>query len=53
MAIDAYDIELPAEFRSGNSVPVERARITRRRMEEILIDAIEADRQQRRGVPNE
>lgn len=39
-----YNIELPAEFRSGNSVPVERATITRERMTEILQDALEADR---------
>lgn len=39
-----YNIELPAEFRSGNSIPVERATITRERMTEILQDAIEADR---------
>lgn len=36
--------ELPAEFRSGNNIPVERATITRERMEEIIRDAIEADR---------
>lgn len=36
------DIELPPEFRSGNSVPVERATIKRERMEEILHAAIEA-----------
>lgn len=34
------DIELPAEFRSGNSVPVTVATIKRERMEEILRDAI-------------
>lgn len=38
------DIELPAEFQSGNSIPVERTTITRERMTEILKDAIEADR---------
>lgn len=37
-----YNIELPAEFRSGNSIPVERATITRDRMTEILQDAVEA-----------
>ena len=36
--------ELPAEFRSGNNIPVERATITRERMLEILQAAIEADR---------
>ena len=40
-------IKLPPEFRSGNSIPVERATITRERMIEILAAAIEADRQQR------
>lgn len=45
--VNTYDIELPAEFRSGNSIPVERARITRERMTEILQDAIKADRQRR------
>jgi len=44
------DIELPAEFRSGNDIPVTQATIKRERMEEILRDAIEADRQQR-GEP--
>lgn len=37
-------IKLPPEFRSGNSIPVERATITRERMVEILTEAIEADR---------
>lgn len=36
------EIKLPAEFQSGNSVPVERATITRQRMTEILAEAIEA-----------
>lgn len=44
------DIELPAEFRSGNSVPVTVATIKRERMEEIIRAAIEADRK-RRGEP--
>lgn len=35
-------IKLPPEFRSGNSIPVERATITRERMVEILTEAIEA-----------
>ena len=39
-----YNIELPAEFRSGNSVPVAVATIKRERMEEILREAIEAAR---------
>lgn len=43
-------IKLPPEFRSGNSIPVERATITRERMIEILAAAIEADRK-RRGDP--
>lgn len=38
-------IELPHEFRSANSVPVERATIKRDRMIEILCAAVEADRQ--------
>ena len=42
-----YNIELPSEFLSGNSVPVTVATIKRERMEEILIAAIEADRQTR------
>ncbi len=50
MNIHNIDIELPAEFRSGNSVPVTVATIKRERMEEILINSIEADRQ-RRGEP--
>ncbi|OXR48135.1 hypothetical protein PuT2_14015 [Pusillimonas sp. T2] len=37
-------IKLPPEFRSGNSIPVERATITRERMVEILTEAIEAGR---------
>lgn len=41
---------LPEEFKSGNSVPVERATITRQRMVEILAEAIGADRQTR-GEP--
>lgn len=32
-------IKLPPEFRSGNSIPVERATITRERMIEILAEA--------------
>lgn len=40
--MNTHDIELPAEFRSGNSIPVERATITRERMAEILQDTIEA-----------
>lgn len=43
-------IKLPPEFRSGNSIPVERATITRERMIEILAETIEADRQAR-GEP--
>ena len=43
-------IKLPAEFQSGNSVPVERATITRQRIAQILDEAIEADRQAR-GEP--
>lgn len=34
-------IKLPTEFRSGNSIPVERATITRQRMAEILAEAID------------
>ncbi len=45
-----HDIELPAEFRSGNSVPVTVATIKRERMEEIIRAAIEADRK-RGGEP--
>ncbi|WJJ94043.1 hypothetical protein [Neopusillimonas aromaticivorans] len=44
------NIKLPPEFRSGNSIPVERATIARERMVEILTAAIEADRQAR-GEP--
>ncbi|MBC2768597.1 hypothetical protein [Pusillimonas minor] len=33
-------IKLPPEFRSGNSIPVERATITRERMVEILTEAV-------------
>ena len=36
-----YDIKLPPEFISGNSIPVTVATIKRERMEEILHDAIE------------
>lgn len=43
--MNTHDIELPAEFRSGNDIPVTQATIKRERMEEILRDAIEADRQ--------
>lgn len=46
------DIELPAEFRSGNDVPVTIATIKRERMEEILRAAVAADRK-RRGNSNE
>lgn len=35
------DIELPAEFRSGNDIPVTQATIKRERMEEILRAAID------------
>lgn len=42
--MNTYDIELPAEFRSGNDVPVTIATIKRERMEEILRAAVEADR---------
>ncbi len=45
------DIELPAEFRSGNDIPVTQATIKRERMEEVIRDAIEADRK-RRGEPS-
>ncbi|HWK69981.1 MAG TPA: hypothetical protein VNS29_03980 [Burkholderiaceae bacterium] len=48
--MNTHDIELPAEFRSGNDIPVTVATIKRERMEEILRAAIEADRQ-RRGEP--
>lgn len=34
-------IKLPPEFSSGNSIPVERATITRERMVEILTEAVE------------
>lgn len=36
-------IELPAEFRSGNDIPVTIATIKRERMEEILSAAVEAE----------
>ena len=42
--MNTHDIELPAEFRSGNSVPVAQATIKRERMEEILVDAIDRAR---------
>lgn len=45
--MNTHDIELPAEFRSGNDIPVTQATIKRERMEEILRDAIEADRKRR------
>lgn len=45
--MNTHDIELPAEFRSGNDIPVTQATIKRERMEEILVNAIEADRQGR------
>ena len=48
--MNTHDIELPAEFRSGNDIPVTVATIKRERMEEILNAAIEADRQVR-GEP--
>lgn len=48
--MNTHDIELPAEFRSGNDIPVTQATIKRERMEEILQATIEADRQ-RRGEP--
>lgn len=48
--MNTHDIKLPAEFRSGNDIPVTQATIKRERMEEILIAAIEADRKQR-GKP--
>src|SRR5690606_1822060 len=35
-------IELPAEFQSGNSVPVTLATIKRERMQEILHETVEA-----------
>lgn len=31
-----HNIDLPSEFRSGNSIPVERATFTRERMQEVL-----------------
>lgn len=37
-----FEIELPEEFRSGNSIPVERATISRERMIEILHQAVDA-----------
>ena len=42
--------KMALEFCSGNSIPVERATVTRERMIEILAAAIEADRQAR-GEP--
>lgn len=36
------DIKLPAEFQSGNDIPVKQATIKRERMEEIIQDAIES-----------
>lgn len=45
--MNTHDIELPAEFCSGNDIPVTQATIKRERMEEILQAAIEADRQAR------
>src|SRR5690606_23152998 len=45
--MNTHDIELPAEFRSGNDIPVTQATIKRERMQEILRDAIEADRRGR------
>ena len=48
---DTYTPPLPSEFRSGNSVSVERATITRARMAEILAEAVEAyQRQQWRTI---
>lgn len=44
------DIKLPLEFISGNNTPVTVATIKRERMEEIIRDAIKADRQ-KRGEP--
>lgn len=41
------DIKLPPEFISTNSIPVSVATIKRERMEEILREAVEADRQKR------
>lgn len=43
----AEQIDLPAEFVSGNEIQVERATITRARMAEILSDAVQADRARR------
>lgn len=34
------EIDMPAEFRSGNDIPVTQATIKRERMEEIIRDAI-------------
>lgn len=48
--MNAHDIELPAEFRSSNSIPVTQATIKSERMAEILRAAIELDRQGR-GEP--
>lgn len=42
--IDHIEVELPEEFRSGNSVEVSTATIKRERMIEILQDAISEDR---------
>lgn len=43
-------IKLPPEFRSGNSIPVERATISRERMVEILKEAIEAIQYERNDL---
>lgn len=41
-----FEIKLPPEFISGNEIPVSVATIKRERLEEILREAVEADRQQ-------
>lgn len=47
--MNSYDIELPAEFRSGNDIPVTQATIKRERMEEILREAIDHARRSIEG----
>lgn len=44
MTDQTESVQLPAEFRSSNSVPVERATITRERMAEILLEAAQTGR---------
>lgn len=47
------DIELPHEFRKGNDILFTQATIKRERMEEILREAIEADRKRRKPTAAE